>query len=171
MKGLPQRSIFFCAMSTRRVYGPFFSREDTATGTSYLEILQTWLFPRLQEDEPKEFIMQQDGAPPHVRLDVRRWLKDVLPHRWIGRGAHEDFIFCPWPARSSDLTACDYFLWDYVKNKVFVPQQPARIPDLKNRITAAVETIAPDMLIRVWQESDFRLDVCRVTKGTHIEHL
>jgi hypothetical protein len=27
------------------------------------------------------------------------------------------------------------------------------------------------VLIRVWQELDYRLDVCRVTKGAHIEHL
>jgi len=79
-------------------------------------------------------------------------------------------MFCPWPARSLDLTACDYLLWGYVKDKVFVPPQPVSIPDLKKRITAAVETITPDLLIRVWQELDFRLDVCRVTKGAHIEH-
>jgi hypothetical protein len=47
----------------------------------------------------------------------------------------------------------------------------ACIPDLKNRITVAMETIALDMLIRVWQELYYRLDVCRVTKGAHIEHL
>ena len=87
------------------------------TGTGYPEMLQTWLFPRLQEDEPEDFIMQQDGASPHFRLDVR-WLNDVLPHRWVGRGAHEDLIFCPWRARSPDLTPCDYFLWGYVKDKV-----------------------------------------------------
>jgi len=90
----------FCAMSARKVYGPFFFREDTMTGTSYLEMLQTCLFPRLQEDELEDFIMQQDGAPPHFRIDVRRWLNDVLPHRWIVRGAHENLMFCPWPARS-----------------------------------------------------------------------
>ena len=76
-----------------------------------------------------------------------------------------------WPARSPDLTPCDYFLWGYVKNKVFVPPQPVSIPDLKNRITAAVETITPDLLSRVWQELNYRLDVCRVTKGAYIEHL
>ena len=59
-----------------------------------------------------------------------------------------------WPARSPDLTPCDYFLWDYVKDKVFVPPQPVSIPDLKNRITVAVETITPDLLSRVWQELD-----------------
>jgi len=52
-----------------------------------------------------------------------------------------------------------------------VPPQPVSMPDLKNRITAAVETITPDLLIRVWQELDYRLDVCCVTKGAHIEHL
>jgi len=45
------------------------------------------------------------------------------------------------------------------------------MPDLKNRITAAVETITPDLLSSVWQELDYRLDVCRVTKGANIEHL
>ena len=50
-------------------------------------------------------------------------------------------------------------------------RNPASIPDLKNRITVAMETITLDMLIRVWQELYYRLDVCRVTKGAHIEHL
>jgi len=54
---------------------------------------------------------------------------------------------------------------------VFVPPQPVSIPDLKNRIAAAVETITPDLLSRVWQELDYRLDVRRVTKGAYIEHL
>jgi hypothetical protein len=48
---------------------------------------------------------------------------------------------------------------------------PMSIPDLKNRITVAMETITLDMLIRVWQELDCLLDVCHVTKGAHIEHL
>jgi len=27
------------------------------------------------------------------------------------------------------------------------------------------------MLMRVWQELEYRIDVCRVTRGAHIEHL
>jgi hypothetical protein len=80
-------------------------------------------------------------------------------------------IFCPWPARSPDITPCDYFLWGYVKNKVFVPPPPASTPDLQSRIFATVETITPDFLIKVWQELDYRLDACRVTKGAYIAHL
>jgi hypothetical protein len=70
----------------------------------------------------------------------------LLPHRWIGRDAHEDLMFCPWPARSPDLTPCDNFFWGYVKDKVFVPPHLVSIPDLKNRIEAAVATITPDLL-------------------------
>jgi len=58
-----------------------------------------------------------------------------------------------------------------VKDKVFVPPQPVSIPDMKNRITAAVETITLDSLIRVWQGLDYRLNVCHVTKGAQIENL
>jgi hypothetical protein len=54
---------------------------------------------------------------------------------------------------------------------MFVPPQPVSMPDLRNKITAALETITPDLLIRVWQELDYRLDMRRVTKGAYIEHL
>jgi hypothetical protein len=35
----------------------------------------------------------------------------------------------------------------------------------------AVAAIDRQMLQRVWQEFDYRIDICRVTKGGHIEHL
>ena len=34
-----------------------------------------------------------------------------------------------------------------------------------------IETITADMLQTVWNELDYRVDVCRITKGAHIEHL
>ena len=73
--------------------------------------------------------------------------------------------------RSPDLSQCDFFLWDYVKGLVFVPPLPANIEEMKRRITAAPETVIKDMLQRVWQELEYRLDGCRVTGGAHIEHL
>jgi hypothetical protein len=42
---------------------------------------------------------------------------------------------------------------------------------LKARIIAAVKNIDAPMLARVWQELERRIDVCRVTRGAHIEHL
>jgi hypothetical protein len=38
-------------------------------------------------------------------------------------------------------------------------------------IVEAVVAIDCQMLQRVWQELDYRIYICRVTKGGHIEHL
>jgi hypothetical protein len=62
-------------------------------------------------------------------------------------------------------------LWGYIKDRVFVPPLPATLFDLSTRITAAITVIDHDMLQRVWQEFDYRLDACRVTDGAYIEHL
>jgi hypothetical protein len=35
----------------------------------------------------------------------------------------------------------------------------------------AVAAIDCEMLQRMWQELDYRIDVCRITKGGYIEHL
>jgi len=35
----------------------------------------------------------------------------------------------------------------------------------------AVETVTADMLKTVWNELDYHVDVCRITKGAHVEHL
>ena len=43
------------------------------------------------------------------------------------------------------------------------------IDHLKSRITEAINSVTPAMLGRVWQELEFRLDLCRATNGSHIE--
>ena len=58
-------------------------------------------------------------------------------------------VFCKWPPRSPDLTVCDFFLWGYVKDRVYVPPLPATVDELQERITAAVKSVTPDMLQRV----------------------
>jgi len=73
--------------------------------------------------------------------------------------------------RSPDATPCDFVLWDYVKDQVYVPPLPASIPELKVRIRTTIGTITADMLHTVWDELDYRVDVCRITNGAHIEHL
>jgi hypothetical protein len=37
--------------------------------------------------------------------------------------------------------------------------------------TVAVAAIDCQMLQRVWQELDYRIDICRVTNGGHMEHV
>jgi len=48
---------------------------------------------------------------------------------------------------------------------------PRDLADLKPRIIAAVKNIGASMLTRVRQDLEYRIDVCRVTRGAYIEHL
>ena len=58
-----------------------------------------------------------------------------------------------------------------VEDRVFDLLLPVSLNELKQRITTAVESADEDMLRSVWTELDYRIDICRVTKGSHIEHL
>jgi hypothetical protein len=44
----------------------------------------------------------------------------------------------------------------------------ANLRDLRNRITAAVALVNRDIMTRVWDEMDYRIDVCRISKGGQI---
>ena len=92
-----------------------------------------------------------------------RFLDATFPKSWIGRDGPT-----PWPPRLPDITPLDFFLWRYVKDKVFSAPVPD-ITDLKTRITDAFATVTEDMLENTWREIDYRLDVLRATKGAHVE--
>ena len=128
----------------------------------FLDILQEWLFPQLQ-DEPN-FIWQQDGTLPHWHNLARDWLNDDVTDRWIGLHGPDDRAYLQWPPRSPDLTPCEFFLWGFVKDKIYVPSLPANLSELRDWIREAVAAVIPDMHINVWEELAYRLDVCR---GSH----
>ena len=68
-------------------------------------------------------------------------------------------------------TPCDIFLRGYNKDRVYVPPMPRYLPQLRQRFVEAAAAIDRQMLQSVWQELEYRIDICRVTKGGHIEHL
>lgn len=169
----PQKVNVWAGIIGNRIIGPAFLNE-TLNGERYLTFLQEDLIPYLAVQFPNEndpdlpdnrVWFQQDGAPPHYALPVRRYLNEIFPNRWIGRrGAVE------WPARSPDLTPLDFFLWGYLKNKVYVTK-PTNIEDLKESIRHETSLILPEMLEKVKNEFYNRLGFCQETRGAHFEHL
>ncbi|PNF43471.1 hypothetical protein B7P43_G10811, partial [Cryptotermes secundus] len=106
-----------------------------------------------------------DGAPSHWHLIIRRFLNESLPHRGVGRMGNEDLARQFWPPRSPDLTPCDFFLWEFVKDADYIPPIPTNLNDLRNRITAAANSVTQDICHRVWDEFSYRLDVIRAAGG------
>ncbi|GBM70231.1 hypothetical protein AVEN_147154-1 [Araneus ventricosus] len=97
--------------------------------------------------------------PRHYGSTVREFLDTTFPQRWLGRGA-----VMAWPPRSPDITPLDFYLWGYVKQHVYI-ERINDINHLKQRITDVIHSVTPDVLSRVWEELDYRSDVCRATNG------
>jgi hypothetical protein len=80
----------------------------TITGIVYLDMLQQFLIPQLDEDDQEGRIhFQQDGAPPRYLGEVREYLNTCFPGRWTGRAAP-----IAWPPCSPDVTPLDFFIME-----------------------------------------------------------
>ena len=91
-------------MTKQTVYGLFMFVENIVTGGTYLDMLEQFLEPQLQQDGILGTVVyQQDSAPPHFALPVSEYLNRTFPNRWIGRGLPR-----LWAARSPDLTPMDF---------------------------------------------------------------
>ena len=125
--------------------------------------------PQLAEEEVQGYVYQQSGAPPHWHKEVREYRNERLLGRWVGRAAATDNTFCTWPPRSPDLTVCDFLVWGFVRDNVYIPALPKTLSELRGRINSAIGNVTQDLLERVWREWKYRMDICRVTRGAHIE--
>ncbi|GBM25238.1 hypothetical protein AVEN_153420-1 [Araneus ventricosus] len=70
--------------------------------------------------------------------------------------------------KSKDITPLDFFLWGFVKNIVYKTPVPS-LDELKRRIVTAIQNVTPQMLENTWREIEFRFDVLRATKGSHVQ--
>ena len=102
---------------------------------------------------------QQDGAPAHFVLDVREYLNNVFPNRWIGRGGPVQ-----WPPHSSDLTPMDFFIWGEMKYLVY--ETPIDTPE---ELVAHVAEAAA--IIRETQSFERRYQLCINVNGRHFKQL
>lgn len=153
----------WCAISYDRLIGPFFFQEKSINGNIYLDMLENFAYPQLEDLQPN-VIFQQDGAPPHWKLFVRESLDHTFPFRWIGRDGP-----IRWPPRSPDLTPCDFFVWGFIKDQVY-KTEVSDVRELRQRINAAFTNITDEMRHRVWAELDSRIDYLFANNGNHVEN-
>jgi hypothetical protein len=74
-----------------------------------------------------------------------------------------------WPPRSPDLTPPDFFLWGYLKGKVFCHLRPHTLDDLRERVESVIERITEDMLERVADNLMLRATACVLIDGAHLD--
>ena len=75
-----------------------------------------------------------------------------------------------WPARSPDLSRCDYFLWGYVKVEEY-KHPPTTIDGLKAAFYQLVNEIPQEMTRRVMENFSNRLQQCIAARGRRLEEV
>jgi hypothetical protein len=158
----------WCGIIGNRLIGPHFF-QGTLTGAKYLAFLRKVL-PGLLEDVPlnvrRHLIFQQDGAPAHNSLIVRRYLERAFPGRHMTTHGQ-----IKWPARSPDLSPLDFYLWGFLKQSVY-HERSHTIDELQQKIRAACNLISPQTFALA-TSSEFlkRMTACSQAGGQHFEHL
>jgi hypothetical protein len=76
-----------------------------------------------------------------------------------------------WPPYSPDLNPCDYFLWGFLEEKLFL-KKPQTIMELRALIIQAHSNeITEDMCRQVINHITARVEESARRNGGHIEHL
>lgn len=151
----------WCAVSGRRIIGPIFFY-DTVNSERYVNNILQPFFDMLTEEEREYGYFQQDGATAHTSHLSMETIENVFSDRVISTGL--------WPARSPDLSACDFYLWGNLKQKVY-KNNPRTVEALENEIRRAIAEITEAELRRVSLNFLRRCQVCLDLNGHHFQHL
>lgn len=166
------RITVWVAISSHGLIGPFFF-EKTVNSDRYLTMLRNNFVPQLLATAlpiNTQWFMQ-DGARPHTANIVLDFLHEIFNMRVISdRFPNRFHGGQSWPPHSPDLNPCDYFLWGYLKEKIF-PKQPQTLIELRRLIVQACNEIDENVYRRVVNNLHVRLDAVQIQNGGHIEHV
>jgi len=162
----------WCAVGKAAVIGPYFFEDNngnavTVNSERYTEMINNFFVPELRRKRLpiRRVWFQQDGATAHTARASMDVLRPLFGDRLISR-----FANTTWPPRSPDLSICDYFLWGYLKARVY-EHKPRTLDDLKEAIRVEVAQIDRAMLERVEANFQERLQKCINENGHHMKDI
>lgn len=166
----PQKVTVWCGLWSQGVIGPYFFEDDdgaavTVNGNRYRNMLEQLFRTDFAAMDLRDIWFQQDGATPHTATATIDLLHTQFPGRVISKNGD-----CNWPPRSCDLTPLDFFLWGYLKGKVYA-NAPATIQELKNSIIHEIEAIEPQLCDDVIENYNKRITSCHLSRGGHLNDI
>ncbi|GFU59386.1 transposable element tc3 transposase [Trichonephila clavipes] len=114
----------WCRFTAEFILGHFFfeiltpqgPERCSVTSPRYRELLQQQVIPALQERQCLQTtIFMQDGATPHIARQVKALLSVNLGDNHVTSRHFPDAR----PSRSPDLNPCDFWLWRFLKCRVY----------------------------------------------------
>jgi len=147
-------------MFRRRIFCPIIF-DATIKTAAYMEIFNTTV-NQLDDEELSIGYFQQDGATSHTSHVSIAEIQSFFGDRVTSKGL--------WPRRSPDLTPPDYFLWRYLKGRVY-QNKPRTTDALKANITEEIQAVRADVLARTFQNMTRRLQSCLDANDGHLQHM
>ena len=161
-----QKIIVWCAMYRHGIIGPYFFTQDV-DGPGYLTMLKEFAIPEMQElGILHQCLFQQDGCPIHYTKPVISYLTTTFKDRWIGRAGVAPIT---WPVRSPDLTPLDFYLWGYLKQRVYKFKNKRNLKSLKCNIQSEVAQIPRSHFDNVYNSFKHRIEKCIDAGGGQFE--
>lgn len=165
-----ERVTVWCGMTENEIIGPYFFEDDngktvTVNGQRYHNLVTDFLIPKVNEMNVANLYFQQDGATCHTTRPNMEILRQKFPGRVISRYGDVE-----WPARSPDLSPLDFFLWGYLKGRIY-RDNPIDITQLKAAIETEIRSIGQEMLIRAMDNLRHRAEICVRSGGQHLKDI
>lgn len=165
-----KRVTVWCGICAYCIIGPFFFENDdgeaiSVNGDRYRSMVDTFLRSEVENNGLEDYWFQQDGATAHTARETINLLNEMFPGRLVSKNGDFD-----WPPRSPDLTAPDFFLWGYLKGKVYA-DQPKTLQALKFNIRREIAAISAETLPKVMENAQKRAQLCIKEKGKHLRDI
>ncbi|GFX00427.1 DUF4817 domain-containing protein [Trichonephila clavipes] len=171
-----QKVTAWCGFTGSFIKGPFFFETqcpvngwitEMVNAQSYLTLLRETVVPCLiQRGQISNVTFMQDGATSHTANPVKAFLIQTFGENIIVSRCCR----YPWPPRSPDLTPAAFWLWGYLKSRVYL-SGPSSLLELKDAIRREVSSIHPDMLHSAVAGFVTRLECLLPCGGGHVEHI
>ena len=151
-------SIFF--KSTGVVHMTYLESGKTIDNVMYLNDCLKPLVRVLNQQRPvsstKNLKFHHDNARPHVHSRVKSYLKS------------QNFIIMDHPPYSPDLAPSDFWLFDYIKQRL---GSHTSVQSLNSEITEIVSSIPQDEYLKTFKKWLERMELCIKYEGHYFEHL
>ena len=161
----------WCAIIKVGIIGPYFFEENgistTVNSAQYINMISNFLKQELwsRRINNQKVLFQQDGATAHTARAAMAVVRATFPDRPISRCGD-----VPWLHWSPNFSMCDFFLWGYLKSRVY-KGKPWTLEELKGTIHKQIGTFNQELLEKV--EANFWewLQMCILQNGYHLSDI
>ena len=160
-RGISEAKNMFCIFfrSTGVAHITYFEKGHTIDNQSYINYCLSPMIKVIEGQRPShgvsDMFLLHDNARPHVHSNVHNFLKSkgmkTIDH----------------PPYSPDLAPCDYWLFDYIKDRL---DDEINAETLATSITNIVSSIPHSEYCKTFKKYIERLELCVLAEGDYFEH-